>query len=377
MPSPPLDWDVIGRPFKPELVAALRRHFDQGPFRIQAHQLAIEANTDDAPAEALLQQVAAAGALTIENEIRCPCDKKHRLTSEQAAEDVCPVCNRAFEEDLHASPIQVEVYVSDAPRTRDVRWMLALHGMNTRGAWQEAFNWLVSRAYRRSVPVAIYKYGIVRPGVILKFRQRALVEGLSGRIHRLAGESEETGFGGKPDVIAHSFGTWLLGHALQQDQSLKVGRVILAGCILRPDFDWAGLIARGQVEAVLCHTASKDFWARVAHYIIPDSGPAGVRGFNDRIHVGHATLKGGHHSEFFDEKKMPELFRDCWQPFLTEAAGSPVRVSGALPAPDWTAAWWPFRATILRFLVLALLSAIAAAVAATFFLGAVDLWHFA
>jgi hypothetical protein len=377
MASSRIDWAALAGRFPAPLIGRLRQYFEDGPFEIRAHQLAVQVNTDDATAEKLLQQLGAAGALAIKEAFLCSCDRRQPLTSEQAAQDVCPECGRAFVEDVGALPSRGEFYVNDAPRSRDVRWLLALHGMNTRGTWQEAFNWLVSQAYRRSVPVAIYKYGVVRPGVLLKFRQRVLIRELRGRIQRLAGQSEGSGFGGLPDVIAHSFGTWLLGYALQEDGSLRVGRVVLTGCILPPNFDWAALIARGQVEAVFCHTASNDFWARIAHYIIPKSGPAGVRGFNDRIRIGHATLQGGHHSDFFDENKMSQLFSDVWQPFLTEPLGSSVSTSETLPPADWEAACWPFRATLLRIFVLALLFVIIVVIGATFALGVADLWELA
>jgi len=269
----------------------------------------------------------------------------------------------------------VTYFVREEPRTRDIIWVLTLHGMNTQGAWQEDLNWLVSKSYGRMVPVAIYKYGIVRPGAVLKFRQRALTRGLINRIRRLSGETNAAGFGGVPDVIAHSFGTWLLGHALDADRTLRVGRVILTGCILRPDFDWNELITRGQVQAVLCHVATKDLWARIAHYFIPDSGPSGRRGFNDRRYICHAVLSGGH-SDFFNEKLMPGLFERIWQPFLIGTDGPPGDLEGKLSQPDWRQVWWPFRATLPRFLVLGLVSALVLLIFASLGLGAIRLLKF-
>jgi serine/threonine-protein kinase len=247
--------------------------------------------------------------------------------------------------------------------------------MNTVGAWQEAFNWLLSRIFKHSVPVAIYKYGVVRPGAVLKFRQRRLIWGLNARIRRLSGETQKSGFGGVPDVIAHSFGTWLLGHALQADPDLRVGRVILTGCILRPDFDWAALIP-SQVEAVLCHTATKDLWGRIAHYIIPDSGPSGLVGFNDRSTIAHAILHGGRHSDFFGDSTMTDLFETVWRPFLSAPSKSPLLSGNGLSSPNWKQALWPLRATVLRIaLLLCVLTAIMAGIAALC-LGFADLWHF-
>jgi serine/threonine-protein kinase len=57
----------------------------------------------------------------------------------------------------------------------------------------------------------------------------------------------------RPDIIAHSFGTWLVGHALESNPDIQVGRVVLTGSILRPDFNWKEHMPSGQVEAVLNH----------------------------------------------------------------------------------------------------------------------------
>jgi hypothetical protein len=246
--------------------------------------------------------------------------------------------------------------------------------MNTIGAWQESFNWLSALSYGRSVPVAVYKYGIVRPGAILRFRQHALMRELQGKIRALSGDGISSGFGGIPDVIAHSLGTWLLGQALMNDPNLRVGRVILTGCILRPDFNWERLFEGKQVEAVLCHTANKDLWAAIAHYIIPDSGPSGRRGFNDRVRVGHAILAGGHHSDFFLDRELTKHFHDVWRPFLTRPESFPVW-KAALPPPDWRQACWPLRATLLRMFVLALFAVLVSAAVAALLLGSADLGH--
>jgi hypothetical protein len=359
------DWDQLKKNHDARIVEALSSLLSiQGPVEITAKFLSEQSRVPEDKCLRLLEQMAADGILAKVEALACAaCD--NTLTAEQARGDTCPYCQCAFEE---KKSVAVQRFVRDEPRTRDIIWMLTLHGMNTRGAWQEDLNWLVSRSYGRMVPVAVYKYGIVRPGAVLKFRQRLLTRGLIARIRRLSGETKATGFGGMPDVIAHSFGTWLLGHALLADQTLRVGRVILTGCILRPDFDWNELIKRGQVQSVLCHVATKDFWARICHYFIPDSGPSGRRGFNDRLNIRHAVQSGGH-SDFFKETVMPGLFEQVWQPFLTGADGQPVAIQLGLPEPTWRQARWPFRATLPRFLVLATLGALVVLVGAALALG--------
>jgi hypothetical protein len=132
------------------------------------------------------------------------------------------------------------VYVRDLAQARVVDWVVALHGMNTAGAWQESFSWLLGTTWGRAVPVAVYKYGIVLTGVILAWRRNRLRRELRDKIAVLRAEAQARGYNGNPDLIAHSFGTWLFGHLLEHElarpanERLAFGRVILAAACFAP-----------------------------------------------------------------------------------------------------------------------------------------------
>jgi serine/threonine-protein kinase len=183
-----------------------------------------------------------------------------------------------------------------------------------------------------------------------------MTDGLVAKLHRLAGANDER-LGTTPDVIAHSLGTWLLGHALTRNRDLQVGRVILAGSILRPDFDWAALRASGQVEQVLNHRGDHDRWVPIAHYVISDSGPSGTSGFLcpgviERVATGFG------HSDFFGEQ-MSAAYSTAWRPFLTLHAAETVMLANTAPTSTWRSAPWPLRATVLPLALLVLLVAVA------------------
>jgi hypothetical protein len=366
------NWPELKQRFGEELVEALERRFKDGPFEIRASQLAAEAHSKPDVATNLLGKLVTGKFLSAEQRWVCPCADGKSLTAVEAKQQSCAHCDQAFE-DRGGEPEEQTWFVRHATRTRDVPWVLALHGMNTLGPWQEQLNWLVARTYGRSVPVAIYKYGVVRPGAVLKFRIRELRDGLIVRIRALSDETKAAGFGGKPDVIAHSLGTLLLGQALQTDSKLEVGRMILTGCILPPDFDWQSLIDRGQVEAVLCHAATGDGWARIAPYLIPGSGPAGVRGFNDRK-LAHWVIQGGAHSYVFEKDQLPKCFEEVWQPFLTQARGEFVSKLDGLPEPPWKPPLWLFRARLWRFVALGIAAGLLGIVVVALVLGLRDLF---
>lgn len=348
-----IDWDALAQRYPPALVSTVRRLFsDHEPFTISPQTLTMEASYQEGQAQELLGQLCP--PLTKESELQCG-NCKNVLTSEESAADCCPYCDQSYTD--HGGVVVTEMFAYHLPRTRDVAWVLALHGMNTRGAWQEDFSWRVSTAYGRSVPVAIYKYGWVMSGAIWMPSLRGKVKHLVERIHRLKGDTKGNGFGDVPDVIAHSLGTWLLGHALLWNPSLVVGRVVLTGSILRPDFDWAALIKNGQVEAVLNHYGAKDFWAGIAHYVIPDSGPSGRSGFNSNTSIMQVPANSFGHSDFFSETHLPEVFKDTWQPFLASPL-SRLSVGATHRIRAWREAWWPFRATILPLVLLLLYCAL-------------------
>jgi ribosomal protein S27AE len=343
----------------------------RGYISISPAELAAPTRESRQAANALLERVAADGLVTRETHYACPACSEGLLEEHLDAE-LCPKCDQAFAD--HDGILRANTYVRLGGAFRDVPWVLVLHGMNTRGPWQEELTWMVARAYGRSVPVAVYKYGVVRPGAFLEFRQRQLTRRLLGEIHRLCGDSEKAGLGARPDVIAHSLGTWLLGHALQSDQDLRLGRVVLLGSILRPDFGWASLLQQNRVEAVLNHHGTRDIWAGATHWFIPDSGPSGRRGFDSNdLRVHNVPAKDFGHSTFFAPQHLPAAFHDVWHGFLRGDTPPPV-LTIPKRAP-WKQSCWFLRATMPRMALLGSAAAIFVFACTSLAVGAAEVLH--
>lgn len=57
-------------------------------------------------------------------------------------------------------------------------------------------------------------------------------------VRRRLGEHGNGGHSVYPHIIAHSLGTYITGHTLNEDASLRVGRLLFTGCVLDAKFPW-------------------------------------------------------------------------------------------------------------------------------------------
>ena len=72
---------------------------------------------------------------------------------------VCPHCSADFREE-GVEPIKQTRYRIGGENSKDIYWMIVVHGMNTRGSWQEEISWRLANKFKYSAPVLIYKYGV-------------------------------------------------------------------------------------------------------------------------------------------------------------------------------------------------------------------------
>jgi hypothetical protein len=355
-----------------EQVAAILQ--ERGHVVIEVDDLTAESTYSAAEAEALLKELARKDVLITSTTHRCGhCDEA--IDEDTMEIGRCPICDTSLEE---VPPVTKTVYSRPGPRSRDVQWVVTIHGMNTHGRWQQEFSWELSQVYGYSVPVAIYKYGRIFISPLLQYRQWTYRDQLVVELQRLRQKRAEQSRVGPPDVICHSFGTGLLAQALLKDESLVVGRVILTGSLVRPDFDWKALIDARRVEAVLCHSGGRDRWVRVAQFGIPLSGPSGYRGFDDRGSAVHVHERRFSHSDFFDEENLIRNLHGVWASFLTVPLSA---TEGLNSPPPQQAPWRPSRlrkpAQVLKVLLMVAATALIGLIAIALVLGARDLSSYA
>lgn len=286
------------------------------------------------------------------------------LSEASLAEQRCQTCGADLVEHEPRREIR---YRLERLRSRDVGWLIALHGIRTRAPWQEQLQWLTDRQFRRTVPFRNWKYGRIMFGALVPALQRRFVRRFLAEVNAARADLEDVlraGAAPPPDVIAHSFGTWIVAHALATDMNLRLGNVILVGSIIRPDWPWHGPIARGQVTAVLNYCGDRDPWVRFAEHFIADSGPSGTIGFTGQDErLTSIRRPGGTHSSAFSPELLDSTFEDVWRPFL---ANRWADIDGTdhhlLGASQWSRAGVIWRAPTSLLLALGSVSAALAAI---------------
>ena len=148
---------------------------------------------------------------------------------------------------------------------------------------------------------------------------------------------------------------------------VKVGRVILTGSILRPDFPWDELQEKGLVQDVLNHYATNDPVVPWAHLTIWESGPSGRRGFdpptspNQSLEVINVTAAPKGHSGALSGQERYGNYSEIWTPFLTNPVGQASSgLATKVPKRPWHAAWLPLRGSLFPLVAIPLLVALLA-----------------
>lgn len=242
----------------------------------------------------------------------------------------------------------------DAECQASAKVIFPLHGIRTRAEWQRAFA-DVCQVKKWNCRLEKWNFGrfsllqffspLSRKAKIWWFRKTYYDE-VNYRGLNLNEKQH-------PSVVAHSFGTYILGNALLKYDYLCFNKVILCGSILPCDFPWDKLIERGQVQAVRNEYGVKDIWAKRVGWFIPATGPSGVSGFICRHERFEQAEFHYEHSEYF-EKGHIEAY---WVPFLETNLSFTEKKSFSVPSPRPTC---PIVLLIIILLASAILVAIAA-----------------
>jgi hypothetical protein len=177
--------------------------------------------------------------------------------------------------------------------------LITVHGIRTFGQWQDRLKKLVTAA-NPNIEVKEYGYGYfsVVAFLIPVVRWLAVI-GFRRRLKLLL----KTHPGAPVSIVAHSFGTHIVARALQSMKPAELPEipvVILAGSVLKSDFDWTALLNSGKLKRVINDCGIDDnilLLSQMCVLLTGMAGRVGFYGFSDD-QVMNRYFAGGH-SHYF------------------------------------------------------------------------------
>jgi hypothetical protein len=304
--------------------------------QIDPSQFIDEAHTDDT-VQALFEALVAGGVLRKRVQMRCRrCS--HLLEQSDLDNALCPSCEFDFAK-TGEDPLSETIFLIDGGQSREIPWLVAIHGFKTHGKWQQDFSWLLATRFKHRAPALMHKFSYLTYGVLFRWKHRLLARELDRRLRWAIYRAHESGIADPPDIVAHSFGSLLFASLLNRKESadLRFGRVILAGAIVRPDYDWSRHLQSGKIEAILNHCSRTDTVVNYAQWFIPDSGPSGRVGFQDRKVLNLREEHFDHGTHFEPETMIVNLEEGgSWDRFLRlPLASLEEGLSSYQPPEEW------------------------------------------
>ena len=224
--------------------------------------------------------------------------------------------------------------MDDRSTTRSVRRLvLTVHGIRTFGHWQERLEQLL-KASDPTIEVFNYKYGYFS---VLAFMIPLLRWLVTVRFRREMLRVIERAPWDRIDIVAHSFGTHLVGWGLYgvkpPPRRHSVHTIILAGSVLKAGFPWKDLVGE-QVGRVVNDCGTRDTVLLLNQFFVLFTGMAGREGFSgmtgDAFRNRHFEF--GHSGYFLSAGRSDDAFmREFWLPLLLTEA--PIRTMPDPRAP--------------------------------------------
>ena len=196
--------------------------------------------------------------------------------------------------------------------------LVTVHGLLSTAAWNEH---IVPIASNQGWIVAPYYYGFQTPEILLSQpKRKAAIEDFRKWIFDVS--DTYCGSGAKISVIAHSFGTYLVGAYLagfEDVPPVTFNTLILTGSILSENYDWKSC-AGNKVARVRNEVAPNDQWVKWMPEtpktwlgLDPLFGQAGTKGFSSDTEILDQP-----NNSIFDHNNVikRDVVTSQWMPYL-------------------------------------------------------------
>lgn len=189
--------------------------------------------------------------------------------------------------------------------------VVSIHGIRTLGKWQNKFESEVASKLPEFI-IKTYRYNYFSCiQLLLPFARNRIIKHFREELIHIINSYPNAEF----HFISHSFGTYVLANGiitLPIDTELKIKNIILAGSVLKENFQWTSLKNKFGIENIINECGYNDNVLLLSKIACIGMGMAGRRGFMGCDEVVNRFYHGGH--DFFDRE--PNFMSKYWLPFF-------------------------------------------------------------
>jgi pimeloyl-ACP methyl ester carboxylesterase len=228
---------------------------------------------------------------------------------------------------------------SNAPRSTSARpaycppLVISVHGIRTAGRWQKSLadtlgSHKIEHRNRDYGNFGLFRFAW---GPSRQHQVDDFYEFYSATAREKGLNIDLDDYRSRPSIIAHSFGSYIIGYAMKKYPDIRFDKIILCGAILPVDFDWSTLFHRDQVNFVRNEYGAKDRWAASVRALVGDAGASGQKGFQFlSTVVSQERFESFGHSDYFHRAHI----ESHWIPILVREP-SPLQIQhGRNMGPD-------------------------------------------
>ncbi len=207
----------------------------------------------------------------------------------------------------------IQKYNRNTELENKVKVVITVHGIRTAGKWQ---NNLEDHVDEADVKIFNYKAKYLSSlRILIPFLRRSVERAFSQEFDSIVKKYPDSEY----YIFSHSFGSYLIARKLESISPVNspdVKCVVLAGSVLRRDFNWKNVADKFPRLKVVNDCGIKDVPLIFSEIFSPGLGMAGRRGFFNFENglVTNRYFMGGH--SFFEE--CDDFYTDNWLPLIDE-----------------------------------------------------------
>jgi hypothetical protein len=134
----------------------------------------------------------------------------------------------------------------------------------------------------------------------------------------------------KLSIIAHSFGTYVIGKILAREFDIRIHRLILCGSVLPLNFSWEQYRGRFDDDNSINECGKADIWPVLAQSASWGYGASGTHGFSNETLIINRFHEGGH-GQYFKQ----EFVEKYWEPFIRRGEHERTEYEKGMRTTPW------------------------------------------